>query len=76
MLYSHCTTRTPAPWLLRLPLRARSLHDESVRHWDHVWNQRYEFLTRERELRALDDATLDATLAWFRKYVAVGAPER
>ena len=38
--------------------------------------QRYDFMTRERELRALDDATPDGLRAWFQRYVAQGASHR
>ncbi|GAX76258.1 hypothetical protein CEUSTIGMA_g3702.t1 [Chlamydomonas eustigma] len=56
--------------------RDRSLHDEALRHWDNVWNQRYDFLTRENELKALDAASLADIKDWFQKYIAPGATHR
>ena len=54
----------------------KALHEEVSRHWEDVWNERYDFLTRELELKALLEIDAGSVKDFFLNHMRSGSPRR
>ncbi|KAL3700566.1 hypothetical protein R1sor_018588 [Riccia sorocarpa] len=56
--------------------RDHTLIDETDRHWEQIWEQRYSFEARKQEAVEVQKLQKSDVLEWFKEYLISGAPSR
>ena len=54
----------------------KALNDEVSRHWENAWNERYDFLIKEKEVKALLELDAGSFRKFFGQYLKPGAQMR